>query len=150
MACNHFQMACMSDNPVQRAYIKVNAYTSSLLYFEVTVSKQRKMEAAQVRLINPQPLNATPYPDRLGPVKDTPAVEIKSTIEEPPRPKFDLEDHPIDQVRPIKVGIIGAGLSGISAGVLLPAKVPGLDLRIYDKNADIVSTSLSLWQCANS
>lgn len=52
--------------------------------------------------------------------------------------QFKLEEHPVDVVRPIKVGIIGAGLSGITAGVLLPAKLPGLDLRIYDKNADVV------------
>jgi hypothetical protein len=60
------------------------------------------------------------------------------------RPAFQLEEHPIDQVRPIKVGVIGAGLSGITAGVLLPAKLPGLDLRIYDKNADVVCPSPSL------
>lgn len=52
--------------------------------------------------------------------------------------QFQLEEHPVDTVRPIKVGIIGAGLAGITAGVLLPAKLPGLDLRIYDKNADAV------------
>ncbi|RHZ48771.1 hypothetical protein CDV55_100990 [Aspergillus turcosus] len=56
------------------------------------------------------------------------------------RPTFEIEEHPIDEVRPIKVGVIGAGLSGITAGVLLPAKVPGLDLRIYDKNADVGGT----------
>ncbi|KAL4940968.1 hypothetical protein BDV06DRAFT_230021 [Aspergillus oleicola] len=56
------------------------------------------------------------------------------------RPAFRIEEHPIDQVRPIKVGVIGAGLSGITAGVLLPAKLPGLDLRIYDKNADLGGT----------
>ncbi|KAJ5924467.1 hypothetical protein N7466_008654 [Penicillium verhagenii] len=53
---------------------------------------------------------------------------------------FVLEEHPVDQVRPIKVGIIGAGLTGITAGVLLPAKLPGLDLRIYDKNANVGGT----------
>ena len=52
--------------------------------------------------------------------------------------RFELEEHPVDVVRPIKVGIIGAGLAGITAGILLPAKLPGLDLRIYDKNADVV------------
>lgn len=52
--------------------------------------------------------------------------------------KFALEEHPVDKVRPIKVGVIGAGLTGITAGVLLPAKLPGLDLRIYDKNSDVV------------
>ncbi|KAJ5643533.1 uncharacterized protein N7484_006040 [Penicillium longicatenatum] len=54
--------------------------------------------------------------------------------------KFALEEHPVDKVRPIKVGIIGAGLTGITAGVLLPAKLPGLDLRIYDKNRDVGGT----------
>lgn len=51
---------------------------------------------------------------------------------------FQLEEHPVDELRPIKVGIIGAGLAGITAGVMLPAKLPGIDLRIYDKNADVV------------
>lgn len=51
---------------------------------------------------------------------------------------FELEEHPIDAVRPIKVGIIGSGLAGITAGILLPAKVPGLDLRIFEKNSDVV------------
>lgn len=97
------------------------------------------MAAVRPPLVDLQPLNGTPYPVGLGRMKDKPAAEIKTTIEEPSRPKFELEEHPIDQVRPIKVGIIGAGLTGISAGVLLPAKVPGLDLRIYDKNADVVS-----------
>lgn len=73
-----------------------------------------------------------------------PSVTIESTTDEitsnkaAPESKFELEEHPVDQVRPIKVGIIGAGLSGITAGILLPAKLPGLDLRIWDKNADVV------------
>ncbi|KAE8353796.1 hypothetical protein BDV28DRAFT_164689 [Aspergillus coremiiformis] len=56
------------------------------------------------------------------------------------RPAFAIEEHPIDEVRNIKVGIIGAGIAGITAGILLPAKLPGLDLRIYDKNADVGGT----------
>lgn len=67
-----------------------------------------------------------------------PTVTEKALEEE--KPKFEIEEHPIDEVRPIKVGVIGAGLSGITAGVLLPAKLPGLDLRIYDKNADVGGT----------
>ncbi|KAJ5174563.1 uncharacterized protein N7482_000440 [Penicillium canariense] len=75
-----------------------------------------------------------------------PSVTIKSTVDEihtngaAPKPLFQLEEHPVDEVRPIKVGIIGAGLSGITAGILLPVKLPGLDLRIYDKNADVGGT----------
>lgn len=53
---------------------------------------------------------------------------------------FPLEDHPIDQGRSLKVAVIGAGLSGITAGVLLPAKVPGVDLTIFEKNADVGGT----------
>ncbi|PLN84787.1 FAD/NAD(P)-binding domain-containing protein [Aspergillus taichungensis] len=56
------------------------------------------------------------------------------------KPSFALEDHPIDRVRPVKVGIIGAGIAGITAGILLPAKLPGLDLRIYDKNPEAGGT----------
>lgn len=35
--------------------------------------------------------------------------------------------------------MIGAGLTGITAGILLPVKVPGIDLKIYEKNNDVVS-----------
>ena len=45
----------------------------------------------------------------------------------------------IDQVRPLKVAVIGAGLAGINAGILLPAKVPGIQLSIFEKNSDVVS-----------
>lgn len=86
------------------------------------------------------------YPPSLAggpqaPFKDNVSVEVQGSVveEEPAKPAFELEEHPIDEVRPIKVGLIGAGLTGITAGVLLPNKVPGLDLRIYDKNADVVS-----------
>lgn len=74
---------------------------------------------------------------------EAPSVTVKSTLNDlnskhSVKPQFELEEHPIDVLRSIKVGIIGAGLAGITAGVLLPAKLPGLDLRIYDKNADVV------------
>lgn len=74
---------------------------------------------------------------------DAPTVTIKDTVNGPDstvsvKPQFQLEEHPVDAVRSISVGIIGAGLAGVTAGALLPAKLPGLDLRIYDKNADVV------------
>lgn len=51
-----------------------------------------------------------------------------------------LIDRFIDEPRPLRVAVIGGGLTGITAGVLLPQKVPGIQLTIYEKNADFVST----------
>lgn len=39
-----------------------------------------------------------------------------------------------------QVAVIGAGIAGINAGILLPAKVPGILLTIFDKNADVGGT----------
>ena len=52
---------------------------------------------------------------------------------------MQLENHPIDEVRKLKVVVIGAGLSGLLAGILLPAKVPGIELKIFEKNPAVVS-----------
>ena len=56
-----------------------------------------------------------------------------------PVTNFKLENRPLDDVRALKVAIVGAGLSGILAGILLPVKVPGIDLTIFEKNSDVVS-----------
>ncbi|KAF2478854.1 hypothetical protein BDY17DRAFT_305945 [Neohortaea acidophila] len=53
---------------------------------------------------------------------------------------LELEDKPIDEIRQLKVAVIGAGLSGITAGILLPAKVPGIQVTILEKNADVGGT----------
>ncbi|KAK0123760.1 hypothetical protein ONS95_008766 [Cadophora gregata] len=53
---------------------------------------------------------------------------------------FELENHPIDAPSKIRVAVIGAGLAGITAGILLPVKVPGIELTIFDKNADVGGT----------
>lgn len=51
-----------------------------------------------------------------------------------------LVDRYIDEPRPLKVAVIGGGLAGIVAGILLPVKVPGIELTIFEKNSDFVST----------
>lgn len=56
-----------------------------------------------------------------------------------PASNLELPDHHIDEVRSLRVTVIGAGLSGILAGILLPAKVPNIQLTILEKNTDVVS-----------
>ena len=51
---------------------------------------------------------------------------------------FRLEDRYIDEPRPLKVAVIGGGIAGITAGILLPAKVPEIQLTIFEKNSDLV------------
>ena len=55
--------------------------------------------------------------------------------------KLPLIDRYIDEPRELRVAVIGGGLSGILAGILLPEKVPGIHLTIYDKNYDFVRHS---------
>jgi hypothetical protein len=58
-----------------------------------------------------------------------------------PKSRLELLDHFIDEPRPLRVAVIGGGLAGILAGILLPVKVPGIKLTIYEKNHDLVSLS---------
>jgi len=53
---------------------------------------------------------------------------------------LELPDHHIDDVRSLRVTVIGAGLSGIVSGIMLPAKVPKIQLKILEKNDDVVSS----------
>ncbi|OKL59727.1 hypothetical protein UA08_05029 [Talaromyces atroroseus] len=53
------------------------------------------------------------------------------------RHPLELEEHAIDEMPNLKVAVIGAGIAGINAAILLPAKVPGLELVIYEREEDI-------------
>ncbi|KLO07105.1 FAD/NAD-binding domain-containing protein [Schizopora paradoxa] len=53
---------------------------------------------------------------------------------------FKLGDFSIDEGRPLRVVVIGAGISGILAGIRIPQRIPTADLVIYDKNAGIGGT----------
>lgn len=55
---------------------------------------------------------------------------------------LDLVDRYIDEPRPLRVAVIGGGLSGVLAGILLPEKVPNIQLTIYEKNTDFVSLEI--------
>jgi hypothetical protein len=77
-------------------------------------------------------------------VRDGPDVDETSPYY---NPRLKLVDRFVDEPRPLRVGVIGAGLAGISAGILLPAKVPGIKLTIYEKNADVVRQIIGLLEC---
>jgi len=46
----------------------------------------------------------------------------------------------VDHARPIKVIVIGAGISGILAAIRFPRRIQNLDLVVYDKNSDVGGT----------
>lgn len=56
-----------------------------------------------------------------------------------PRRSFVLGDFAIDspRSRPIKVIIVGAGFSGIAAGIRFLQRVPNVEIVIYEKNDGI-------------
>jgi hypothetical protein len=78
----------------------------------------------------------------LAPAKDTeqvnnhPALPVTYPIS---KHRINVSRY-IDNVKEVRVAVIGAGLAGITAGILLPAKIPGLNLTIFEKNVDVVST----------
>lgn len=54
--------------------------------------------------------------------------------------RLKLHDHPIDNMRPLKVIVIGAGFSGIYLGIRIPEKLRNVELVIYEKNAGVGGT----------
>ncbi|KAL2889556.1 putative sterigmatocystin biosynthesis monooxygenase stcW [Ceratocystis lukuohia] len=93
-------------------------------------------------------------PELVVSATDTPSTTAPPPVSAPPAPalpqqpkpssypqaRIPLVDRHIDEPRAVRVAVIGAGLSGILAGALLPAKVPGIKLTIYEKNTDVSGT----------
>lgn len=52
----------------------------------------------------------------------------------------DIRDSPVENFRPMRVIVIGAGFSGIYCGVRIPERLRNVDLCIYDKNAGVGGT----------
>jgi cation diffusion facilitator CzcD-associated flavoprotein CzcO len=50
---------------------------------------------------------------------------------------FTLKDEPIENLRPLKVRVIGAGYSGIYLGIRIPQRLRNVDLQIYEKNEGV-------------
>ena len=51
-----------------------------------------------------------------------------------------LHDTPVENQRPIKVIVVGAGYSGIYMGIRIPERLRNCELVIYEKNAGIGGT----------
>lgn len=77
-------------------------------------------------------------PDHGAPTNVKP--ESESTYPYPTN--FKIREHPVDHYRELEVAVIGGGLSGITAGILLPKKVPNIKLTILEKNSNLGGTWL--------
>lgn len=49
-------------------------------------------------------------------------------------PAFTLRDEPVENLRPLRVVVVGAGFSGIVAAIRIPEKLRNVDLTVYEKN----------------
>ena len=50
------------------------------------------------------------------------------------------EDRSIDNFRPLKVIVIGAGYSGLNCGIRIPQRLKNVELTIYEKNNSVGGT----------
>jgi len=53
---------------------------------------------------------------------------------------FTLRDVEVENFRPIKVIVVGAGYSGIYHAIRIPERIKNCELVVYDKNAGIGGT----------
>ncbi|KAG4429161.1 hypothetical protein IFR05_015361 [Cadophora sp. M221] len=53
---------------------------------------------------------------------------------------FSIKDEPVENLRPLKVRVIGAGYSGIYLGIRIPQRLRNVDLQIYEKNENVGGT----------
>ncbi|KAL4724334.1 hypothetical protein ACLX1H_008948 [Fusarium chlamydosporum] len=53
---------------------------------------------------------------------------------------FVCKDAPVENQRPLKVRVIGAGYSGVYLGIRIPQRLRNIDLRIYEKNQGLGGT----------
>ncbi|KAL2178372.1 uncharacterized protein P884DRAFT_276914 [Thermothelomyces heterothallicus CBS 202.75] len=77
-----------------------------------------------------------------APVRVAEAAEAAEKSPLYPKSRLSLVDRFIDEPRSLRVAVIGGGLAGVLAGILFPAKVPNIQLTIYEKNHDFGGTWL--------
>ena len=50
------------------------------------------------------------------------------------REAFTLKQEPVENLRPLRVVVVGAGFSGILAAIRIPERLRNVDLTVYEKN----------------
>jgi ribulose 1,5-bisphosphate synthetase/thiazole synthase len=75
------------------------------------------------------------------PIDALPKMQHKSQTNVPTaQTSFKLGDAPVENLRRLKVIVIGAGYSGIYCGIRIPERLRNVDLVIYEKNAGVGGT----------
>lgn len=54
--------------------------------------------------------------------------------------EFSIRDVAVENFRPMRVVVIGAGFSGIYLGIKIPEWLRNVELTIYEKNAGVGGT----------
>jgi NAD(P)-binding Rossmann-like domain len=62
---------------------------------------------------------------------DTPMEEAEG------REEFTLKDETVENLRPIKVIVVGAGLCGILAAIRIPERMRNVELVVYEKSEKV-------------
>jgi cation diffusion facilitator CzcD-associated flavoprotein CzcO len=62
-------------------------------------------------------------------------------------PQFTIKNEPIENQRPLKIRVIGAGYSGIYLGTRIPQRLRNVDLQIYEKNEGLGGTWWEVSRC---
>lgn len=60
----------------------------------------------------------------------------------PKESKWIVEERSIDEARPLRVVVIGSGISGIMTSVRFRQRIPNVDLCVYERNEDVGGTWL--------
>lgn len=50
---------------------------------------------------------------------------------------FKLKNAPVENFRPMRVVVVGAGFSGILAAIRIPEKLRNVELAVYERNEGI-------------
>lgn len=58
----------------------------------------------------------------------------------PENPKLTIEGRSIDEGRPLRIVVIGAGISGILSCIRFRQRIPNIEICVYEKNPDIGGT----------